>query len=226
MTFDASGFTAEVRYEDNWGTLQHDAQDSFGERYAYSPEGLVLRSTESGPTGEEITLKNGVHAVTSSYDEEGRLVQRTLLGEDGRPINGSDGYAYFIRDYHPSGHDADTVQTYYSAEGKPALSREGYSILIAQHDAHGNNTEVAFAGTDGKLIALKNGYAIVKTKIRRSWTRRFGRHFSTSTASQHIALSGLRERCLSYDQHNNIYRNAIILTLMASQQLTKAVLPK
>ena len=92
-------------------------------------------------------------------------MQRTLLGEDGRPINGSDGYAYFIRDYHPSGYDDDTVQTYYGADGKPALSSDGYSKLIAQHDEHGNNTELTFAGADGKLITPKNGYAVLKRRL-------------------------------------------------------------
>jgi len=203
LMFDGSGFTAEVRYEDNWGTSQHDAQDSFGESYAYSPEGLVLRSTESGPTGAEITLKNGVHAVTSSYDEEGRLVQRTLLGEDGRPINGSDGYAYFIRDYHPSGYDADTVQTYYSAEGKLTLSREGYSILIAQHDAHGDNTQVAFAGTDGKLIALKKGYAIEKRKFD-DRGRVIAEAFFDINRRPTYSTFGTAGDTVSYDQHNNI----------------------
>jgi len=202
LTFDATGFPVEVRYEDNWGTLQHDAQGSFGERYTYSQEGLVLRSSEIGPNSEDITLKNGVHAVTSSYDEDGRLMQRTLLGEDGRPINGSDGYAYFVRDYHPSGHDGDTVQTYYGADGKPALGRDGYSKLISQHDEHGNNTEVAFAGTDGKLITAKNGYAVLKRRFddrgRVVWVG-----FFDANGQPTYSTYGYASDALSYDQHNN-----------------------
>jgi hypothetical protein len=99
LTFDDNGFTTEVRYEGNWGNPQHDAQGSFGVHFNYSAEGLVLRSTEIGPNGDEITPKSGVHAVTSSYDAEARLVRLALLGEDGRPIIGPDGYASYVREY-------------------------------------------------------------------------------------------------------------------------------
>jgi len=112
LTFDSNGFAVEVRYQDNWGTPQHDAQGSFGEHFSYSPEGLVLRSAEIGPNGEEITLKTGVHAVTSAYDGRARLVRRTLLGEDDRPINGPEGYAYFTRDFGSWGNGNETTQAY------------------------------------------------------------------------------------------------------------------
>jgi hypothetical protein len=91
LTFDENGRAVEVRYQDNWGTPQHDAQGSFGERFSYSLSGVVLRSAEIGPNGEEITLKSGVRAVVSAYDDESRLVRRTLLGEDGKPVVGPDG---------------------------------------------------------------------------------------------------------------------------------------
>ena len=203
LTFDGNGFPVEIRYEDSWGTPQHDAQGSFGERYTYSPEGLVLRSSEIGPNGEDITLKNGVHAVTSTYDSDGRLVQRTLLGDDGRPINGSEGYAYFVRDYHPSGDDADTVQTYYGADGKPTLSRDGYATLLAKHDEHGNNTEVAFAGTDGKLITVKNGYAVMQRKFDDRGRVVAEAYFDINRRPT-FGTSGIAADTVSYDQINNI----------------------
>jgi MTH538 TIR-like domain (DUF1863)/PDZ domain len=165
LTFDDNGFPVEVRYQDNWGTPQHDAQDSFGERYIYSAEGQVLRSTEVGPNGEEITLKNGVHAVTSSYDGKGRLVRRTLLGEGGGLINGPDGFAYFVRDYAFGDYESDVAQIYYGADAKPTLSVSGYSKLVGLHDAHGNNTEVAYYDVDGKPTPYKDGYAQLKRRF-------------------------------------------------------------
>jgi hypothetical protein len=165
LTFDHNGFTTEVRYQDNWGTPVHDGQGSFGEHFSYSPQGLVQRSTEIGPNGEDITLRSGVHAVESSYDNDTRLVRLTLLGEDGRPIDGPDGYAYYQRDYDSRGNGNDTTQTYFAADGKQALSRNGYSKLVGYFDEHGNNIELAFFGTDGKLAPHKDGFASIKRKF-------------------------------------------------------------
>jgi hypothetical protein len=165
LTFDAHGFPVEVRYQDNWGTPQHDSQDSFGERYTYAPDGLVVRSSEIGANDQEITLKNGVRAVTSAYDGEGRLLQQTLLGEDGRAINGPDGYDYYIQDYEAAGHGNVTAKTYYGADGKPTISRDGYSRLVPQYDEHGNNIEQTYYGVDGKPAVYKYGYALVKQKF-------------------------------------------------------------
>jgi hypothetical protein len=165
LTFDDNGFATEVRYQDNWGTPEHDAQGSFGEHFSYSPEGLVLRSTEIGPNGEDITLRSGVRAVASSYDDESRLLRLTLLGEDGRPINGPDGYAYYQRVYDSRGNGNDTAQTYYAADGKPTLNSRGYFKLVGYFDERGNNIEVAFYGVDGKPTPNKNGVASVKRKF-------------------------------------------------------------
>jgi len=165
LTFDDKGFATEVRYQDNWGTPQHDAQGSFGEHFTYSAEGLVVRSTEIGPNGKEITLKNGVHAVAKTYDAESRPVRLTLLGEDDEPINGPDGYAYYLRDYEDWGNGNDTAQIYYSADGKPTLGRNGYSKLVGHFDEHGNNIEASFYGVDGKRTPYKDGYAIEKRKF-------------------------------------------------------------
>src|SRR5205823_1052240 len=98
VTFDVSGFIAERRYQDYWGTPRHDAQGSFGARYLYSAGGLAVRRSEIGPDGEETTLKNGVRALVSSYDGQLRLVRQTLLGEHDQPIIGPEGFAYYTRE--------------------------------------------------------------------------------------------------------------------------------
>ncbi|MGD1038598.1 MAG: PDZ domain-containing protein [Roseiarcus sp.] len=165
LMFDDAGLAVEVRYQDNWGTPQHDAQGSFGERFSYSPEGFVLRSAEIGPNGEEITLKSGVHAVASTYDAENRLVRVTLLGEDGRPIVGPAGYASFVREYEAWGNGNATAQTYYDADGRPTTGRNGYSKLVGRYDEHGDNTELAFYDVDGKPTPHKDGYAVIKRKF-------------------------------------------------------------
>ena len=195
LMFDRSGFTAEVHYEDNWGTPQHDAQDSFGERYAYSPEGLSCAARRAGPTGAEITLKNGVYAVTLSYDagKAGSCNARCLAKTIGRST-APDGYAYFIRRLSPIRlrrryRSADLLQRGRKADIEPGGIRR-FSIAASTMRT-ATHTEVAFAGTDGKLIALKKGYAIEKRKIRRSWPRHCRGIFRHQPSTPHIARSGL-----------------------------------
>lgn len=163
VRFDDKGFPIEVRYQDNWGAPRRDAQGSFGEHFAYSPDGLVLRSAEIGPDGEEMTLKNGVRAVTFAYDRDRGLVRHTLLGEDGRPFNGPDGYAYYIRGFDRWGnYDA---QTYYDAEGRPTTNRQGYSKFSGEHDERGENTEFAVYDVDGHPTLSKEGWASFHRKF-------------------------------------------------------------
>ena len=161
LIFDDNGFAVEVLYQNFWGTPWRDAADSFGEHFSYSPEGLVLRSVEIGPNGEEITPKNGVHAVTFTYDADFRIVRHTLLGDDGKPINGPDGYAYFVRgDFDRWGNE--TAQTYYGVDGRPAVTREGYARLSATFDERGDNIEIAFYDAEGRPALDKNGCADVR----------------------------------------------------------------
>jgi YD repeat-containing protein len=163
LTLDTNGLATEVRYQDNWGVAQTNAQGSFGAHLSYSPEGRVLRRAEIGPDGDEITLKNGVHAVVTDYDQFGNVSQVTLLGENGQPIVGPDGYARFTREYDLLG--IGISQQYYGAGGKPTMSGSGYSKFVAKHDERGDVTGVEFYNADGKLAPTKDGYAIVKRKF-------------------------------------------------------------
>jgi hypothetical protein len=203
LTFDDSGFQTEVRYEDNWGTPQHDAQGSFGEHFIYSPDGMVLRSTEIGPEGVEITLKSGVHAVASRYDGQDRPLQLTLLDEHGNPVNGPDGYSYYVIEYEDWGNGNDTTHTYYGADGKPTLGRNGFSKLVGQFDAHGNNIEVAFYGVDGKRTTNKDGIALIRRKFDARGNVIEAAFFDVNGQPAYDVLSraGYRE---TYDERGNV----------------------
>jgi hypothetical protein len=164
LIFDDKGFAVEIHYQDYWGTPRHDAADSFGQHFSYSPEGLVLRSAEIGPNGAEITPKNGVHAVTFAYDKDLKIVRHTLLGDDGKPFSGPDGYAYYVRDdFDRWGNE--TKQTYYGVDGRPAVTRDGYARLSAAFDERGDNIEIAFYDAEGRPALDKNGYASIRRKF-------------------------------------------------------------
>ncbi|MGZ9006554.1 MAG: hypothetical protein ACXW20_22505, partial [Burkholderiales bacterium] len=136
LTFDENGWTVERRFQDNWGTPRHDGEASFGERFAYTPEGLVVRRANIGPDGEEITLKNGARAVTFTYDRNYNLLRHIVLGSDERPISGPNGFAYFTRTVDGWGPNVET--RYFGSDGKPVLHKDGYAGHRDTFDASRN----------------------------------------------------------------------------------------
>ncbi len=163
VTFDANGFASEIRYQDNWGSAQTDAEGSFGQHLSHSPDGFILRRAEIGPDGEEITLKSGVHAVVSDYDQQGDIARFTLLGENGQPITGPQGYAYYTREHDSVG--VITTQEYYGDDGKLTMNSSGAAKLLVEHDEHGSATALKFYDANGELAPMKDGYAIVRRKF-------------------------------------------------------------
>ena len=130
VTLDGNGFVAERRYQDSWGTPRPDAQGSFGQHVTNSPEGLVLRSAEIDLSGAEITLKDGVHAVISAYDQHYNLTRYTLLGVDGRPIVGRGWHGGLSISAKVKGKQIDQAYEYINwwLDGWPAafVARQGY----------------------------------------------------------------------------------------------------
>lgn len=157
LTLDANGFVAERRYEDSWGTPRHDAQGSFGEHITNSPEGLVLRRADIDADGAEVTLKSGVRANVLAYDHDYALARYTLVGPDGRPIVGPNGFAYYERQSDRWGNDVATG--YYDADGKATLHKDGYARYTVAYDDRGFQTILAYFGLDGQPALTKDGYA-------------------------------------------------------------------
>jgi len=155
LTFDANGFIVELRYQDHWGMPRRDAQGSFGKHFTRSAEGLALRLAEIGPDGAEITLKNGLRAVTFAYDQDYNFVRHTLIGADNKPFAGGDGFAYYVRNHDRWGNLVAT--TYYGLDGKPTLNRNSLASITVAFDARGNSTEARFFGVDGAPTLLKDG---------------------------------------------------------------------
>jgi hypothetical protein len=68
LIFDQHGFVSERHFQDYWGTPRRNSEGSFGERLIHLPSGLLARRASLGPDGNEVTLKNGMRAMTYSYD--------------------------------------------------------------------------------------------------------------------------------------------------------------
>lgn len=157
LTFDTNGFVVEQRYQDNWGTPQRDSTDSFGEHFTNSPEGLVLRAAAIGPDGAEITLKNGVRAIESSYNRNYDLTRYVLTGTDEKPIDGPNGFSYYERQFDQWGNDAATA--YYHPDGKPAAHKDGYAKYTIVFDDRGFQSLMSFFDVSSKPTLFKTGYA-------------------------------------------------------------------
>jgi hypothetical protein len=165
-TLDDRGFVIRSRYQNHYGTPQHDANGSYGRNMVYSSDGLVLRSAEVGADGNEITLRTGIRATTFAYDSSFRLVRRTLIGSDEKPLEGPEGFACELLDYDRWGNL--TKRIYCGADGKPARSKLGMAKITARYDERGNEVETEFFDV-GDQPALGS---YVYAGIRRSYDDR------------------------------------------------------
>jgi hypothetical protein len=157
LTFDRDGLVSERRYQNAWGTPVKDGQGSYGQRLSYTPSGLVQRRAEIGPDDAEITLKNGIRAVFSSYDRQYRLVRLTLIGADGRQFDGPDWYAYYEVEHDRWGNA--TTTRYFGSNGKPALRKGGFAAVVQTYDARGNLVKEGYLDTEGTPTLHPDGFA-------------------------------------------------------------------
>jgi FHA domain/PDZ domain len=157
LSFDKNGFVVERHYLTHWGERQSDAQGSFGQRFTYTHEGLVLTRVEIGADNKQITLRNGQSAAVFTYDGNLNPFRCKLTGADGQPINGPNGFAYYSREFDRWGND--TVIAYYGIDGKPVLHKDGYAKITKRYDDRGNLIEGAHFGLDGNPTLDKDGVA-------------------------------------------------------------------
>lgn len=148
VTFDGNGFLVEFRYQNHYGSQQFDIDGSYGRRIIYSPDGQPLRRSEIDQDGKEITLKNGVRAVTFAYGASYRLMRLTLIGADDKPVIGPAGYAYVDFEYDDAGNL--TRATSNGPDGKPVLYKDGFADVRLRYDLKGNKQEAQTFGLDGK----------------------------------------------------------------------------
>jgi MTH538 TIR-like domain (DUF1863)/FHA domain/PDZ domain len=157
LSFDKNGFVVERHYLTHWGERQSDAQGSFGQRFTYTHEGLVLTRVEIGADNKQITLRDGQSAAVFTYDGNLNPFRCKLTGADGQPINGPNGFAYYSREFDRWGND--TVIAYYGTDGKPVLHKDGYAKITKQYDDRGYLIEGAHFGLDGNPTSDKDGVA-------------------------------------------------------------------
>jgi hypothetical protein len=157
VKFDDNGFVIERRYQNFGAVPRRDAEGSFGQRLAYSPDGLVTRRAEIDSDGNEITLRSGIRTLTFDYNQFQACTRETRVGEDGKPINGRDGYAFQLIQYDQWGNE--TERAYFQANGQPAVYRRGWHRLKNVYNDRGDLIEQMYFGGDDKPVVDKDGFA-------------------------------------------------------------------
>jgi TIR domain/PDZ domain len=163
LTLDDRGFAVKIRYQNHYGTPQHDADGSYGRNIVYSSEGLGVRNAQVGADGNEITLRTGVRATTFAYDAKYNQIDQILIGYDEKPFEGRDGYARVSATYDRWGNLL--TATFYAADGRRTLSKDGMAELRVTYDARGNIIEFAHFGIDGRSILNTNYVATVRQRF-------------------------------------------------------------
>jgi tRNA A-37 threonylcarbamoyl transferase component Bud32 len=138
------------------------------------------------------------------YDARGKLTEVLLLGPNGRPRNGSEGWARQRKTYVPSGERAELAEwkagpegrlhlkerrdgqmrllerANLTADGRPHLSEQGYYRMTARSDSRGNWIEEAYFGLDGKPVITTLGYHRYVARYDNKGRLREQAHFGAS----------------------------------------------
>jgi hypothetical protein len=131
--------------------------------FEWRPDGLPRRHLFRDSAGRSVPDSDGVFGHQDDYDERGLpVVSLSLALEGARPNPGRQGPVEKRTRYDKRG---DVIEeTYFGADGHPALHRDGYSRVTANLDEHGNTTEWAYFGIDGKPTLITYGFATLRAR--------------------------------------------------------------
>ena len=157
-----AGLDKEVRYFDQHGKPQPDAEGSFGLRNEFDERGLPIQGTFLGPDGAPRPLNSwGVAQVKFRNDKLGNPTEIAMFDADGNPTLGTFGAARMTRSYDAYGNTREL--TFLDLDDRPVIaSMWGCAKTTLAHDAQGNAIEQAYFDADGHLMLNeKRGFARV-----------------------------------------------------------------
>ena len=146
-TRDAQGRPIELRYTDASGAPTPGPDGAPVERQVYDAHGwLTERHFVDADGAATIATVIGAAHLLQRHDSRGRVVEWTLLGLDGHPVVGRDGYAVARTSLDARGRQTDW--SYFDADGNPTR-RDGYARLHADLDARGRRIGMSYADETG-----------------------------------------------------------------------------
>jgi len=157
--YDGRGNLIRLSYFDLGGKLTLRKENYAIQTREYNGLGLVIKTrffdVNEVPITTKLVDKAGWEA---RYDARGFLVEKTWLGEDGKPAAVRNGYATERHRYSPQGDEVE--RTYHDVFGNPKNSDEGFAALRRKYDARGYEIEKTFHDAAGKLVKNRANYAI------------------------------------------------------------------
>ncbi len=195
--YDSRGRQTEVGYFKSGGGRVSNVNGIGGQQSEYDAQGNITAEyffdTKHAPCNSE-TLKYG--GWTARYDDQDRVIEKTFVGVDHKPIALSSNSTTSISKYDDAdnlvegewldvnhqplgGPDAMSMVryrydrlnrqievSYHTPNGEPALNSSGIASRRNEYDANGNLAAERYFGIDGKPVADKWGTAAIVIRYR------------------------------------------------------------
>lgn len=166
--YDENGYLTELRYVDqrDRNRAAADKNGVFGLRYERDGEGRCLRSVNlinSGGNAEFASTYSpgagldGVLAREYEYTPDGELCAYRLIGAEGQPVPGGEGYAALQISYNDR-HNPSQI-SFIGADGKPFYLEKGYCTLHLLFGEKGEISGHRFLDGNGAAAMCSDGYA-------------------------------------------------------------------
>lgn len=125
---------------------------------AYDTRGNEIRRTYFGPDGKPCLHKDGNAGYEQDFNDQKQVIRYARLDKAGGLwIDPADQVAGWTSDY--DGHGNEIRRTYFGADGKPCLHKDGNAAWNSEFDARGNEIRRSYVGVGGKPCVITDGYA-------------------------------------------------------------------
>lgn len=149
IEWDTRGRMKRKRFTNIYGVSRFDSQNAFGYAYEYDERGLLVRTQPLGISGEPTSWKSGIASFVYQNDRWGFAKQLERFDASGqRTLDPTDRTAGWQQLSDEWGNVTELV--YLGIDGKPMLSKHGYSTVRYVYDSLGNEIEYSYWGLDGK----------------------------------------------------------------------------
>lgn len=123
-----------------------------GWKKTYDGRGDVLCYGLTDGVGRWKCGKNGYAGWRKTYDRSGRVLTRDFFGDSEEPVAGdTDGECREVKEYDEAGHLLSVA--WFGVDGKPIVTKGGFSSVRRTFDARGNETSKILFGPDGKIVS-------------------------------------------------------------------------
>ena len=164
LSYNKAGRVSLRRYTDADGNPVLKTDGVGAEEYTYKG-GRVDKTMYLDRELKPVRCKDGYYGRKDTYDDDGNLVERVFLGEDGK-AHAPEGETYAVMKREYNARHYITRESYFDAGGTAVLCAAGYASVTFERDAAGNNLCERYFDTAEKGTFSTDGYG----GIRREYT--------------------------------------------------------